>query len=88
MRQICRDIFAVDESSKWQQAITRDNYRGNFPFGFFTPNDGSGTPDKYEGYKLHAEIGADDPVTGECPLHAPNRWPREIPQARDLILAY
>lgn len=88
VRRTVQDIFEVDEESKWRQAITRENYRGFIPFGFFTPNDGSGTPDRYEGYKLHFECAADDPVRAEFPLYGPNRWPREIPEAKAVLLGY
>jgi isopenicillin N synthase-like dioxygenase len=88
VRQTCREIFAIEESSKWQQAITRDNYRGYIPMGFFTPNDGSGTADKYEGYKLHHEVAPKDPIRKDCALYGPNLWPRELPQAREVILGY
>jgi isopenicillin N synthase-like dioxygenase len=88
VRTCCRAIFAVEEKSKWDQAITRDNYRGFIPMGFFTPNDGSGKADKYEGYKLHFETAPDDPVRTDCALYGPNRWPVETPQARDILLSY
>ncbi len=68
VRQTCREIFSIEESSKWQQAITRNNYRGYIPMGFFTPNDGSGTADKYEGYKLHHEVTSEDPIRQDCAL--------------------
>ncbi|MBQ4826489.1 isopenicillin N synthase family oxygenase [Leisingera sp. HS039] len=87
-REAVRAIFSVPEKSKWDQAITRENYRGYIPMGFFTPNDGSGTADKYEGYKLHYEVAADDPIRSECPLYGPNRWPAEVPEAREVILGY
>lgn len=88
VRQICREIFSIEESSKWQQAITRDNYRGYIPMGFFTPNDGSGTADKYEGYKLHHEVTSEDPIRQDCALYGPNLWPVEVPQAGKVILRY
>ena len=88
VRDCCRTLFAITEESKWDQAITRDNYRGYIPMGFFTPNDGSGTADKYEGFKLHFETAPDDPIIAACPLYGPNLWPREVPQARDIILGY
>ncbi|KIC25693.1 MULTISPECIES: isopenicillin N synthase family dioxygenase [unclassified Leisingera] len=88
VRNAVRAIFAVDEKSKWDQAITRENYRGYIPMGFFTPNDGSGTADKYEGYKLHHEVAAGDPIRAACPLYGPNRWPLEVPEAREVILGY
>ena len=46
MRATVEEIFAVPEQDKWAQAITPANYRGYIPLGFFTPNDGSGTPDR------------------------------------------
>jgi isopenicillin N synthase-like dioxygenase len=88
VRSCCRAIFSIEEKSKWDQAITRDNYRGYIPMGFFTPNDGSGKADKYEGYKLHFETAPDDPVRTDCPLYGPNRWPVETPNARDILLNY
>ncbi|EEE38018.1 putative flavonol synthase/flavanone 3-hydroxylase (FLS 1) [Rhodobacteraceae bacterium KLH11] len=88
VRDCARAIFDIEEASKWDQAITRENYRGYIPMGFFTPNDGLGTADKYEGYKLHFETAGDAPIRTECALYGPNIWPREVPQARDVILSY
>ncbi|WP_170466345.1 isopenicillin N synthase family dioxygenase [Ruegeria arenilitoris] len=88
VRAKTRAIFDIDEQSKWDQAITRDNYRGFIPMGFFTPNDGSGKADKYEGYKLHFDVADGDPVQQDCALYGPNLWPRETPEARDVILGY
>lgn len=68
VRACVRAIFDVDEASKWQQAITRENYRGYIPMGFSTPNDGSGHADKYEGYKLHHEVAEDAPIRRDCEL--------------------
>ncbi len=88
VRGCVRAIFDIDEARKWDQAITRENYRGYIPMGFFTPNDGSGAADKYEGYKLHFEAAEDASIRAECALYGPNVWPREVPQARALILDY
>lgn len=88
VRDTARAIFAVEEPSKWQQAITRENYRGFIPMGFFTPNDGSGKADKYEGYKLHHEVDADAAIREECGLYGPNIWPVDVPGSRDVILTY
>lgn len=88
MRATVEAIFAVPEQDKWAQAITPANYRGYIPLGFFTPNDGSGTPDRYEGYKLHAETDPQDPVRADCALYGPNLWPPQVPQARETVLAY
>ncbi|NRB36233.1 MAG: isopenicillin N synthase family oxygenase [Rhodobacteraceae bacterium] len=88
MRAAALQVFDTDEIAKHRQAITRDNYRGYIPFGFFTPNDGSGTPDLYEGYKLHHETDADDPIRAECQLYGPNLWPEHEPEVADAILTY
>ena len=88
VRQTVQAIFAIDEARKWEQAITRENYRGYIPMGFFSPNDGSGTADKYEGYKLHHEVAKDAPIRADCALYGPNIWPQETPGAADTILAY
>ncbi len=88
MRDVVRRVFAVPEADKWRQAITRDNYRGYIPLGFFSPNDGSGTADRYEGYKLHRETAEDDPIRDICPLYGPNRWPEGVADARYVILGY
>ncbi len=88
VRACVRAVFSIEEQSKWDQAITRDNYRGYIPMGFFTPNDGSGKADKYEGYKLHFEVDEDAGIRQDCALYGPNLWPREVPQARDVLLDY
>ena len=88
MRRAVERVFDIDDATKRDQAITRDNYRGYIPFGFFTPNDGSGTPDHYEGYKLHRETAADDPVRADCALYGPNLWPDHAPETRAAVLAY
>lgn len=88
VRSCVQAIFAIDESAKWEQAINRENYRGFIPMGFFTPNDGSGKADKYEGYKLHCETAADAPIRNDCALYGPNIWPREVPDAGTVILGY
>ncbi|WP_299079691.1 2OG-Fe(II) oxygenase family protein [uncultured Ruegeria sp.] len=88
VRRVIQAIFDVDEQRKWDQAITRDNYRGYIPMGFFSPNDGSGQTDKYEGYKLHYDVAEDAEVRQQCALYGPNIWPEEVPEARDAILEY
>ncbi len=88
MRSCVQAIFSIEEDAKWQQAITRENYRGFIPMGFFTPNDGSGNADKYEGYKLHYDVAEDASIRSDCALYGPNVWPLQMPDARDAILHY
>lgn len=69
-------------------SITKDNYRGYIPLGFFTPNAAGVRPDLYEGYKLHFEVNAADPVCAECPIYGPNKWPDRPPGFRHAVLGY
>jgi len=80
--------FSRPESLRLAEQITRENYRGYIPLGFFTPNSGAGAADRYEGYKLHKETAADDPIRRDCPLYGPNRWPADVPDFRPAILDY
>ncbi len=80
--------FSQATRSKLGDSITRDNYRGYIPLGFFSANSGEGEPDRYEGYKLHFEVAADDPVCKECPLYGPNLWPANPPGFRRTVLDY
>ena len=80
--------FSRPESLRLTEQITRENYRGYIPLGFFTPNSGVGAADRYEGYKLHKETAADDPIRRDCPLYGPNRWPADVPDLRPAILDY
>ena len=88
MRRTVERIFAVDARDKEAQRITRDNYRGYIPLGFFRANGTHAAADAYEGYKLHQEMAPGDPICGECRLYGPNRWPAQVPEARQIILAY
>ncbi len=88
MRRVVQAVFEVDDDAKRRQAITPDNYRGYIPLGLFTPNGGSGDADRYEGYKLHAETAADDPVCSQCKLYGRNVWPDHVPDARNVVLGY
>lgn len=88
MRRVVRAVFDLPEADKQAQSITKSNYRGYIPFGFFTPNDGSGKADNYEGYKLHTETAADDPIRADCALYGPNLWPDHVPEAKQVVLQY
>ena len=81
-------LFVLPEAVKQSYRITRENYRGYVPLGFFSPNDGTGTADHYEAYKLHVETDECDPVRQQCALYGPNRWPQERPQLKRLVLEY
>ncbi len=74
-RAAVRNYFERPLEDKLRDRISRENYRGYIPSGFFTANVGGSDADSYEGYKLHFEINADDPVCSECDLYGPNKWP-------------
>lgn len=68
--------FAQPLAVKLHYRISRANYRGYIPAGFFSANSGELDADCYEGYKLHFEINADDPICSTCDLYGPNKWPQ------------
>ena len=82
------EYFGQPLETKTRDRITRDNYRGYIPLGFFSPNVGGGASDQYEGYKLHCEIAADDPVCEECELYGPNKWPQRPALFRERLQQY
>ena len=82
------DYFGRPLADKMAERITPDNYRGYIPLGFFSPNAGGVTPDQYEGYKLHAEVAADDPLCNTFDLYGPNRWPLEPARLRETTEAF
>lgn len=88
MRAMTIAYFDQALTSKLADRITRDNYRGYIPLGFFSANSGRGGPDRYEGYKLHFEAAINDPVREECPLYASNLWPENPSGFRRTVLEY
>ena len=88
LRQNLVDYFERPLADKMAEHITPDNYRGYIPLGFFSPNTVGVTPDQYEGYKLHAEVAADDPLCAACDLYGPNRWPDEPASLQETIEAF
>ena len=80
--------FSLPLATKQRHRITRDNYRGYIPLGFFSPNSGADDADAYEGYKLHFEAAPDDPVRVACALYGSNKWPEQAPALRPAISAY
>ncbi|MBT8099220.1 MAG: isopenicillin N synthase family oxygenase, partial [Gammaproteobacteria bacterium] len=87
-RQAIIAYFSQSESQKHRDRISRDNYRGYIPAGFFSPAHGQGANDDYEGYKLHVEVEPDDPICVACDLYGPNKWPQEPQSMRAAMLAY
>ena len=88
VRDAVVDYFNRPLDDKLGDRISRDSYRGYIPQGFFSANSGGLDTDRYEGYKLHFEIGADDPVCAACDLYGPNKWPAEPTGFREAILDY
>jgi isopenicillin N synthase-like dioxygenase len=80
--------FSLPLEQKLRDRITRDNYRGYIPTGFFTANSGDGSADNYEGYKLHYEVSSDDPIRESCELYGPNKWPVQPHRFAEYLLAY
>ena len=87
-RDVVVSYFEQLLDTKLRDRITRDNYRGYVPTGFFSPNIGSNNADNYEGYKLHFEVAASDPIVAKCDLYGPNKWPDAIPGFRQALMDY
>jgi len=88
IRNAAVEYFSRPLDNKLADRISRDNYHGYIQQGFFTANVGGIDADLYEGYKLHFEVGADDPVCTACDLYGPNKWPGEPRGFREAILDY
>ena len=88
MRETVVRYFSQPLQKKLNDRISRDNYRGYIPAGFFSPNSGKGTADCYEGYKLHFEVSANDPICAECDLYGPNKWPKKPSGFKKAVLNY
>jgi isopenicillin N synthase-like dioxygenase len=80
--------FSQADDIKLRDRISRENYRGYIPTGFFTANSGDAAADSYEGYKLHYEVSADDPIRDACDLYGPNKWPANPPGFKQYLLNY
>ena len=88
IRDVTVRYFGRSEEHKLRDRITRDNYRGYIPEGFFSPATADAEVDRYEGYKLHLEVAGDDPIRRECDLYGPNKWPDAPAGFRDAVIAY
>ncbi len=91
MRELLVELFELEDDTKREYAITRTNYRGFIPLGFFTPNrddPGAPAPDVYEGFKLHWEVDASSPLRKESPIYGPNRWVPGVERMRETVLDY
>ena len=83
-----QEYFDRPFEQKALDTVKPDNYRGYIPLGFFSPNNGIGESDNYEGFKLHFEISNSHPVCDECALYGPNKWPANSRNLRQLIMDY
>ncbi len=75
----------LEEKKRWQ--ITRSNYRGYIPLRFFNPGNG-GLADNYEGYKLHFQVDASDPICTAYDLYGPNLWPDQPASLEESVGEY
>ena len=82
-------FFALPEAEKRAVAVRRDRYRGFIPLAAFSPNDGQGARDRYEGYKVHLDLTPDHPLVRDgVPLYGANVWPAGQPAFRAAIDRY
>ena len=92
MRDLLIRVFDVSDSIKENLTISRDDYRGYIPLGFFSPNEKNARtvtePDAYEGFKLHWECPENNPVRDECALYGSNKWVKQVDKMSQIVLSY
>ena len=92
IRELLVRVFNVPDSVKEELSISRDNYRGYIPLGFFSPNEqknfSTTKPDLYEGFKLHWECPKEHPVKDECVLYGSNKWVSQVDDMKEILLSY
>jgi len=88
IRDAVMQFFSLPAEEKLSYSISRDNYRGYIPLEFFTPNAAGVSPDRYEGYKLHAETDPLEPICRNCALYGPNKWPARPTGFRTAVMDY
>ena len=92
IRKLLVRVFNVPDSVKEALSISRDNYRGYIPLGFFSPNEqknfSTTKPDLYEGFKLHWECPKENPVKDECVLYGSNKWVSQVDDMKEILLSY
>ncbi len=88
MREMTAAFFRLPAEEKRALCAAPGDYRGYIPFAAFGNNTRSGEADLYEGFKLHREVEAHDPIREACDLYGPNRWPVRIPGFRRAVLDY
>ncbi len=88
LEELSRAFFALPTEQKAAMSMAQGGraWRGWFPLeGELT----SGRPDRKEGVYFGAELPLDDErVRAGRPLHGPNLFPAELPELREVVLAY
>jgi isopenicillin N synthase-like dioxygenase len=88
LEALSRQFFAQPLEAKMpiRMELGGRAWRGYFPVGQELT---SGKPDLKEGIYFGAELSEDDPlVRAGTPLHGRNLFPAEMPEFRDVVLAY
>ncbi len=88
MRQAVATVFETPREILMQDMVSKNNYRGFVPLGYFTPNSGKGKADQYEAWKLHHETDLNDPICQASSLYGPNKWPRIDADIKTPVMKY
>ena len=88
LRAAVAKYFHLPLSEKSKHIVSKNNYRGYIPLGFFTPNAARNQADQYQGFKLHTEVNEDDPICADCDLYGPNIWPQQVPELQTTVINY
>jgi isopenicillin N synthase-like dioxygenase len=88
LEAVSRAFFQLPTQSKMEIAMPHGGraWRGYFPLGAELT---SGRPDLKEGLYLGTELDENHPrVRAGLPLHGRNLFPRQLPELREVVLAY
>ena len=88
MREVTIELFELPYQDKLALSARPGDYRGYIPFAAFGNNANIEDVDHYEGYNLHREVAANDPIRHDCDLYVSNRWPPQVPEFQRVVLEY
>jgi isopenicillin N synthase-like dioxygenase len=90
LRELSKAFHALPIEAK-RRIVMNDFHRGYMPFSTSTIVTSSVAtvtrPNQSESLMVMHEVSPDDPAFGQ-PLQGPNLWPQELPELRDVALAY
>ncbi len=82
-------ILTLNRPERMKVKLTLPGNRGYQPLGSRMYSDKADAPDLNESFKYQHELPPDDPeILAGDRIHAPNRWPDNLPGWRETLLGY